>query len=247
MKNMKKLCTVLVCSAMAVSAFGCSSKTDNTKSGKSNDESETTTEATEAVADNTTAGEDDPEAPYRPHQLFIDDMSKQEFFDLCHATMSVPVVDGEYGSDYCNRLPFNETGITPNGYGAGASSIEIEYYGAVYEEQRNYLAEIDVFCDVDYDTGAVNIADPEEHNGLIRSTTIYVNFVDNSGREWFDFFKEQYSALYPDVTINESSNDANGWITFSFKCTDGHCCEVVYFNNTEKNQLRINEYDKVVE
>ena len=154
---------------------------------------------------NTQKEEKNPDAAIANNQIFVDKMTNKEIYDLTHTTLSMDIIEGSTTNEFYQKLPVSETGKEP--VSNSVSSIEIKYgfMGVVLgDKQRDNLEEVTFTCKYDYDTEKIYKSTTKV---LPKAANMTFNIYSGRGKELYEYFKTQYSALYPGVEVKETTND----------------------------------------
>ena len=254
---MKKAGALFLTGALMLGLFaGCDSdsKGVSDKSDKKNDSDIEEKEADEAdeadenkdVSKDKDSKEKDkdenPDAMFEPYQLFIDEMTEEKVFDLCHSYLSLTYTDGQTDEELIASLPAAQMDIIPFDSSVNAGGIKFEYQGVVQADvKRNYLAEFNISCEYDYDSHTLTNLDGPV---LERCSSIRLYIYDDKGQELYDYFKEQYIAMYPDYGTEEKLGD--NWVDIDSTNEEGPFFNLRLEHDVDKDILFIEEGNLVV-
>ena len=160
------------------------------------------------------------EDPYAKYDLPLDDMSDQEIFEFCHRTLTLELIDGESSEDLEKRLPsVVEMGKYP--YSVSMDS-NLDYGYGTPLDSGICMTEVSFCCNCDYVKDVITNLMPEDTNGVMdRLTSVTLRITNGRGEELYEYFKEQYAAMYPDIKIQYLKDEYDYWFDFRIKTEDG--------------------------
>ena len=160
------------------------------------------------------------EDPYAKYDLPLDDLSDQEIFDFCHRTLTLELIDGESSEDLEKRLPsVVEMGKYP--YSVSMDS-NLDYGYGTPLDSGICMTEVSFCCNCDYVKDVITNLTPEDTNGVMdRLTSVTIRITNGRCEELYEYFKEQYAAMYPGTEIKYLKDEYDNWFDFRMETEDG--------------------------
>ena len=191
--------------------------------------------------------EKDPDAKYASEQIFIDEMSEIELFNLVHETLDFTITDGQTLKDFYKTLAIAKTGKEPSGI-SGGSGTDFEFLGVMLgTTKRDYIYKVHVACKYDFDNSL--IYNPES-TSYAKSGSVEMKIYSDKAEEIYNSFKTQYSNLYPGIEAKDSKGSGgvyNGaWIQFDMKTSDNRSITVRLEEERSKDRQVILVYETVL-
>lgn len=214
----KIIATALIAVSFVVVTAACDKKESNTKETKRKERNDTTTDAIDEEEEKESPTDNDD--PMAKVELPLDSMSDQEIFEFCRRNLTLELIDGESSEELEERLPA-QVEMDRHPYSVSMDAGLVFDYGYPLDSEI-CITEVAFCCNWDYENDIVTNLLPEDTGGYMdRQATVTMRITNDHGEELYEYFKEQYSAMYPGTEIYYMKDEYDDWFDFRLVTEDG--------------------------
>ena len=160
------------------------------------------------------------EDPLAKYDLPLDGLSDQEIFAFCHRTLTLELIDGESSEDLEKRLP-SVVEMDRHPYSVSMDD-SLDYGYGTPLDSGICMTDVAFCCNCDYEKDIITNLTAEDTAGYMdRLTSVTMRITNGRGEELYEYFKEQYAAMYPGTEIKNLKDEYDYWFDFRIKTEDG--------------------------